>query len=253
MNKKQREEGGNGMSRMKIGSGIVLLMLFISVTAFAEDLNQKLTDAAVRGQTEIVTDLLSRNADVNAKDMTGSTALALAASNGHTETVKVLLARGAMVNLRNKFGFTALFCAASNGHPETVAVLLANGAQVNEKINDGWTALITAAQEGHTEIVKVLLANGANINERGNHGRTVLMWAAGYENRGALDQLAVARLVVKDNGESEKNHIETVKVLLAHGADTNAKDDNDATALMLAAQNGHSEIVRLLKDAGAVR
>ena len=51
MNKKQREEGGNGMSRMKIGSGIVLLMLFISVTAFAEDLNQKLTDAAVRGQT----------------------------------------------------------------------------------------------------------------------------------------------------------------------------------------------------------
>ena len=50
---------------------------------------------------------------------------------------------------------------------------------------------------------------------------------------------------------SWKGDTKTVEMLLAKGADVNAKDKNGETALMMASQNGHSEIVKLLLAAGA--
>ena len=44
---------------------------------------------------------------------------------------------------------------------------------------------------------------------------------------------------------------ETVKALIELGADVNAKHKNGATALMAAAGQGHTEIVDILKQAGA--
>ncbi len=46
-----------------------------------------------------------------------------------------------------------------------------------------------------------------------------------------------------------RGHIEVVKILLANGADINAKDKNGITALNLASENGYKEIVYLLLTA----
>lgn len=46
-------------------------------------------------------------------------------------------------------------------------------------------------------------------------------------------------------------HTETVQVLLAKGAEVNAKNNYGDTALMKAKKMGHKEIVRILKEAGA--
>ena len=46
-------------------------------------------------------------------------------------------------------------------------------------------------------------------------------------------------------------HTEIVKSLLAAGANINAKDEDDWTPLMQAAHNGHTETVKLLLKAGA--
>ncbi len=48
-------------------------------------------------------------------------------------------------------------------------------------------------------------------------------------------------------------HAHVVETLLEKGALVNAKDNNGETALIWATMNGHSEIVRLLKQAGAKR
>jgi ankyrin repeat protein len=42
-----------------------------------------------------------------------------------------------------------------------------------------------------------------------------------------------------------------VELLIEKGADVNAKDNLGKTALMLASENGHKEIVGLLKSYGA--
>ncbi len=47
------------------------------------------------------------------------------------------------------------------------------------------------------------------------------------------------------------NKIEEVKKLIAKGADVNVVDEYGATALYWASYKGHSEIVKMLKEAGA--
>jgi len=48
-----------------------------------------------------------------------------------------------------------------------------------------------------------------------------------------------------------EGHTSTVQVLLAKGADVNAKSKFGSTALRLAKEKEHKEIVRILKEAGA--
>ena len=47
------------------------------------------------------------------------------------------------------------------------------------------------------------------------------------------------------------NNTEMVQVLLAYGADVNAQNNKGYTALMWVKKQGHKEIVRILKEAGA--
>ncbi|MEI0445998.1 ankyrin repeat domain-containing protein [Brachyspira intermedia] len=53
--------------------------------------------------------------------------------------------------------------------------------------------------------------------------------------------------------EAIKNDdLETLKSLIEKGADINAKDDSNITALMLASEKGHLEVAEFLKANGAV-
>lgn len=85
-----------------------------------------------------------------------------------------------------------------------------------------------AAHEGHTAIAQVLLQAGADAN-------ALINWDDGTP----LIRAASA------------GHIETVRALLAGGAEVNANDRYERTALMIAKEKGHTEVVELLKAAGA--
>ena len=51
---------------------------------------------------------------------------------------------------------------------------------------------------------------------------------------------------------SQNGHLDVVRVLLDKGAEVNAKRIDGTTALMVASQNGHREVVRELLEKGAV-
>ncbi|MDA2925769.1 ankyrin repeat domain-containing protein [Acidobacteria bacterium AH-259-G07] len=63
----------------------MLLAILMPFTAYAQDVNSKLIEAARAGQTEEVQALLDAGADVNGKDKDGQTALMWVAFMGHTE------------------------------------------------------------------------------------------------------------------------------------------------------------------------
>ncbi len=188
---------------------------------YKQQMNEQLLEAAEKGQTKKVKNLLKNGADVNAKDAdTEWTALEYAAAYGRTKTVELLLNKGAD-NRDN-----ALRLAASWGHTKTVKLLIEKEADVNAKGDLGVTALMSAYS--HTEVVKLLLDKGADVNVKDENGSTALILAS--------------------FGGSPT---EVVKLLLDKGADVNAKTKDGRTALLSASSMGNAEIVKLLLDKGA--
>jgi hypothetical protein len=148
----------------------------------------------------------------------------------------------------------ALAFAARIGVADVVAPLVARGAAVDVAENSRVTALVHAAFYGHLEVVQALVAAGADVNRRNVGGSSAAAWAVS-ERR---EQVA-AFLCALPQAEPGA-HIATaawlgderrVRDFIAGGASVEERGHYGATCLMLAAQRGHAEVVRVLLDAGA--
>jgi hypothetical protein len=116
-------------------------------------------------------------------------ALWRAAEAGELHEVEVLLSRVADLNARNEHGVTALMRAAQRGHAWVVRLLLAKGADANVVRNDKFTALSLAAFFGHTEVVRALMEHGADSKASTRHGTSPHMWATARTFNEVVDQL----------------------------------------------------------------
>ena len=151
-----------------------------------------------------------------------------AAEEGNELKIKELMLVNVPINYANEKGATALILAAQNGHLGVVKILLAHGANVNARATGSMnqSALSTAADKGHDEIVQLLLDHGAAVDLPIANGATPLLIAA------------------------ENDRLNIVQNLLKHGANVNAQVRlENISALMQAAEFGHSSIVKLLLTA----
>lgn len=154
-----------------------------------------LAQAAMKGNADIVDELLKRGAQVDlARPGDGMTALLWAAKSGNPRAVQLLIDAHADVNHRSGIGFFPLNAAACNGRDIVVRQLLDAGARVDEADHLGRTALMCAARNGDEGIVEMLLERNAEIDRRSGMDETALSLAAETQQAGA------------------------VRVLLAHGA-----------------------------------
>ena len=84
--------------------------------------------AAINGHVDIVRLLCDRGADFEARDISGLRPLHIAAVNGHISVVKELIEeRNAEINARNDAGETALRCARDGNNRDIVAYLVSHG------------------------------------------------------------------------------------------------------------------------------
>jgi ankyrin repeat protein len=151
-----------------------------------------LVDAAERGNTDAVLDALRHQADVNASQGDGMTALHWAAAKNNVELVNALLHAGANVRAATRLGgYTPLVLAARNGSDAVVEPLLAAGADVNVRTSNGATPLMLAAGSGNVAVVDDLLAHGADIEARESvSGSTAAMFAAAANRADVITVLA---------------------------------------------------------------
>ncbi len=113
--------------------------------------------------------------------------------------------------------------AATTGRAQAVRMLLEKGADANVRTKKNDTALGDAATTGDEATVKLLLEHTKDVNVQDIRGYSPLLYAAGSDTMPAA----------------------SVKMLLAKGANQDAKGDEE-TARMLAVKRGDSEVARLL-------
>lgn len=267
--------------------------------------------------------LLERDPSLfNSKSGLGSTPLMFAAQGGHERAVKFLLDNDADVNAKNNHGWTALMFACTEvpewgqaGSREKIVRLL---LEKKPSLDDadtagstdakGTTALMLASAAGYDTIVRLLLDNNAEITKTDVHGNTALLWAitknrikivemllkkgalhhfGGQKNADlmGLQILSSAAAAEKDpftlakslghediatlisnfgwinrpdnegmtalHRAAIRGDSKEIKSLLDKGAGINSRNEEGMTALMLAAQQGHGLLVELLLTSGA--
>lgn len=113
--------------------------------------------AVMHQNLELVRALAAKGADVNARDVSGSTALMWAASNEHgrTDIAAELLYLGAEPNARNQKGETALALASRRGSTGVVAMLKRAGASDRESVQQAAEKAIALLQKSSQQFVRV--------------------------------------------------------------------------------------------------
>lgn len=189
--------------------------------------------AAANGDDALAAKLIAAGANVNQRDAYRRTPLHVATFARQRGVIALLAKAGADMNAQERDRYDAVTIAAVADDVETLRLLLKLGASAKAITSryDG-TALIAAAHLGHEEVVKTLIAAGAPLDHVNNLG-----WTALIES------------IVLGNGG--RRHTETLRALIAAGANVNLPDRNRRTPLALARSLGYREMVQILEKAGA--
>jgi uncharacterized protein len=158
---------------------------------------------------------------VNMQDMGGRTPLMAAALSGSLPVARALLAKQAKLDATDGGGSNALIYAAANGHVDVVQFLEDAGLK-----SGGDTALAFAVAKCQTPVAEALLKAGAK--------------PVGMVRGSPLAMLAAS-----------SGCVDTLNLLVANGADVNAKAEDGTTAFMAAAMNGFLDVGTILIDHGA--
>jgi ankyrin repeat protein len=228
--------------------------------------------ASERGHKGIVEMLIKAGADVN---LGYEPALYCASENGHEDVVQILILAGADVNQEGRLGTAlhAALCYYYSGD-KVVELLIDAGADVNKLAGEYETALQAALMGEDAdkfsalEAVRILIRAGANVNLVGPVFGTALQAAAFWNWSTIVEELidagADVNLVGEEYGTAlraavlsceEDNYlddcIQVIQILIRAGADVNLKGGKNTTPLEEALALGHTEIVQILRDAGA--
>lgn len=219
--------------------------------------------AAQSANCNVINKLIEGGVAVDIPDNVAATPLHLAARSNHVAALRCLQKWGATVDAHDEHHSTPLHYAAFWGCKEAVVCLLDMGADIKAKDDQGRTPLEASMSDGNrpkvwfrscTRTIPLLIGRGAhvfakiapwqtseNVNELFAAHYIRLM----YIKFGAIFKTEGGRTLLLDAAKSGFKEI--VEDLLQNSyVDVNNRDDDENTALHLAAIEGHVDVVKLL-------
>jgi ankyrin repeat protein len=267
---------------MKRLSLAIFVILVAAAPVFAQTSKGALASLIEAGNRKAALERIRAGGDVNEPQPDGTRPIHWAVHRVDYELLAALIAKKANLNIRNEFGATPIAIAAGLGDGRMVKMLLDAGAEVEGANPDGQTALMLAIKTGETVVVEMLIKAGANVNTVETfHKQTPLMWAAAApRNGGAIVKLLLAkgadvkpralftdwpsqitsepRAQYRPTGgltaflyAARNGCYDCIEPLLAAGADINLPTPDGVTPLLLALDNDHNRVAKLLLDRGA--
>lgn len=147
-------------------------------------INSRLLKSIRKGNILGVKCALYDGAEVSCRDAVGDTPLIEACSkDGKKEIVEMLLENNAEMDAKNNRGFTALMMAASWGKEEIAELLIEKNADLEARDNEGNTAFMIAVFYGWETVVKLLAEKSADVNAENNEGWNGLCFSIEQENK----------------------------------------------------------------------
>lgn len=149
----------------------------LKITSALEELEGQMYPlhyAVYANDTQAITELLERGADLYCRDGDGNSPLILAATSDSSLAVRRLLEAGADINDRNKLGCTPLMAATVLPAKQSMKILLESGADFSIPFSNtcvvaairGMTPLHFAAFYGHEFAADLLLDANADVAAR---------------------------------------------------------------------------------------
>lgn len=132
-----------------------LSSLLCAMDAANQELNDKLIDAAMTEDFQMVQGLLKANASVDALSSDKKTALIWSAIKGNEKICLLLIERGAQIDIQDRQGNSALIWAAYGGHENICKLLIEHGTNMYLRNNTGASAL--AWSQNHVNIGKLII------------------------------------------------------------------------------------------------
>jgi len=268
---------------MKRGILIVFwLAVFGLATATCALVKDSLPSLIQAGNRKAALEMIRAGADVNEAQPDGTRAIHWAVYRVDYELLDALIAKKAKADVANELGSTPIAEAAKLADARLVKTLLAAGAGPEGANADGETALMLAIKTGELPVVEMLIKAGANVNAVETfHKQTPLMWAAAAtKNAGEMVKLLLAkgadvkpralyydwpsqitsepRAQYRPTGgltallyAARDGCYDCVEAMIAAGADPNVPTPEGVTPLMMALDNDHNEVAKMLLDRGA--
>nr|VFK33572.1 MAG: Acetolactate synthase large subunit [Candidatus Kentron sp. MB]VFK76696.1 MAG: Acetolactate synthase large subunit [Candidatus Kentron sp. MB] len=246
------------------------------IDALRGEMSKRLIDAVKQGDFKTVEALLKDGVNPNAHNpRVPLDALATAAGLGNERIVHLLLTYGANPNTLDLLaGTSPLHNACQGGNPEVVKRLVEAGAMIDlQTATTGHTPLMDAIWFKRPEITAYLLDAGAGLNQLTHYGFTLtdhLRYEQGVNPRDQ-EKLERCAQLVEERRASDRKKVSDQKLMAAvmngdpaaaeaqlkAGANVDERHPildsfNDwHTPLLVAARDGHTEIVKLLLEYGA--
>jgi ankyrin repeat protein len=229
----------------------------------SEGASADLDTLAYLGDLARVKNFVQSDSDVNQGQL--NWALRAALNEAHIDVAEFLLERGADINLRDGNEATILHSWGWGGDPADAARVIkfaiSHGADVNALQGESrWTPLHSACYQGRGSVAEVFIDNGADVNAKDKHSHTPLYFAVRKKDIDTVKLLIAkgANVNVKEEKKGgasplhaaiERRHPDMAKLLIAKGADLNARNNEGETPLFIA--SAHRDLVELLLAKGA--
>ncbi len=214
-------------------------------------MSEEFLNAATQGDVAKVKEMLKRDSSLaHVTDGRGVSVILMATYYRKKDVVAALLESGVELDI---------FEASATGATDRVRTLTKmDTSLVNAYSGDGFMPLGLAIFFGHRDTAEALLDAGANVNAASRETMKVTPLASAV----AANQIELARLLIARGANvnakaasdftplheaAARGDIEFAKLLMDHGADVHAKSADGKTPLSFAEEHNRTEMVEFLR------